>query len=554
MTPLIFWTFTEDIFLLSKTVFVLAVGAPLIAAYIYTRLAGGERAPQPVWMIAALVLFALAGVAFSRVPALSAGAALPFLVVCGIFVAVAGTAWTGGERRALLLLVCCAALATSAYGIIAHFGPDPVFGRIPRLAETADERKVIRGFLGHADFVGAYLAMALPLMAGFFLAERKAPARLFAFVSIVASFSALLLTMTRASWLAAVVAAAFLAVALSLRKGWKFFLKFSAAGLLAAVVFFFFFSAFGVSEGETLLTRLFTVSDVKYGANASRLTFWGTALTAWKGRPATGHGMGTFPFMYPKVQPEFLARHGERLGLGPARNVLHAHNDYLQAAAENGAIGLLLIGAVAAGVFLKGFLCVLRGKQGEAFLAAGCLAALVAALVDALFMFPFYLAATGVYIAFAGGLVLSLAAARPTGDEVEAGRRPMGPAAALLFAMLSVAVVGSIYYAAGRAVAADALMMRRADRPYVEQLERARRLNPLNGEISLRIGSELYYSGKFAEALEEFKRAEKFYDSPLLHVYEAEIYHRLGDEEAARRHADIAVGNGYPPQRISFMQ
>ena len=97
-------------------------------------------------------------------------------------------------------------------------------------------------------------------------------------------------------------------------------------------------------------------------------------------------------------------------------------------------------------------------------------------------------------------------------------------------------------------------MIRRADRPYVEQLEQARRLNPLSGEISYRIGSELFYRGKFAEALEEFKRAERLFDSPLLHVYEAEIYWRLGNEEAAREHADIAVGNGYPPNRISFMR
>ncbi|MFH1540135.1 MAG: O-antigen ligase family protein [bacterium] len=560
VTPLIFWTFTEDVFLLSKTVFVLAVGAPLIAVHFHARLRwrghlgavrlGAVRPHQPAWMPAALALFAIEGLAFSRVPALSVAAALPFAVAAGFFLVVAGTAWTEKERRALLILVCLAALANSVYGIVAYFGSDVIFGGIPRLAETADERKVIRGFLGHADFVGAYLAIVLPLMGGFFLAERKPLFKIFTLAAAALTLSALLLTMTRASWLATAAAGGFFALCLSVRGGWKFLLKISAAGTAILVVFFLFFSAFGVSGGETLLTRLFTVPDVRYGANAGRLTFWGTALTAWQHRPATGHGMGTFPYFFPKFQPEFIARRGEELGLRPAMNVTHAHNDYLQAAAENGAAGLLLIGAVAVGVFLKGFRRVLRGERRSAFLAAGCMAALVAALVDAVFMFPFRLAATGVCIAFAAGLILS-PDEEGGGPAREAGER-MKPwaAAVVLYVAVAAAAVGLIYYSAGRAVAANALMLHAPDGPYIERLRRARELNPYDGRISFRIGSELFFAGNHEEALKEFKRAEKLHDSPALHAYESLTYVRLGDEEKARAEAKLATDNGFPPHRV----
>ncbi|MBI1908520.1 O-antigen ligase family protein, partial [Candidatus Uhrbacteria bacterium] len=408
VTPLLFWTFTEDIFLLPKTVFVLAVGAPLAAVFFYSRIRWGRSRPQPVWTAAALLLFAVEGVAFSRVPALSAAAALPYLVVCGFFAAVAGTDWTEKETRFLFLLVCCAALATSVYSLAEFFGADPIFGKIPRLAETADERKVIRGFLGHADYVGAFLAITLPLTSAFFLAEKRPLAKAAALAATALSLSAILLTMTRASWLAVVAAAVFFIVCLSIRGGWKLFVKFSAAGAALLVLFFLLFSAFGVSEGETLLTRLFSIPDARHSANTGRIAFWGVALTAWERSPATGHGLGAFPYIFPKIQPEFLERRGEELGLSPAMNVAYAHNDYLQAAAENGAAGLLLLGAVGAGVFFKGLRRVAGGEKRGALLAAGCLAALVAALVDAVFMFPFRLAATGVYIAFAGGLAVSL--------------------------------------------------------------------------------------------------------------------------------------------------
>jgi putative inorganic carbon (hco3(-)) transporter len=77
----------------------------------------------------------------------------------------------------------------------------------------------------------------------------------------------------------------------------------------------------------------------------------GYALRMWKDYPVFGSGLGSFNAVFPRYSGE-----------GAPQSYTHAHNDYLEFAAEAGAVGLLLLGLM---VCLS-FLAALRAQQARA--------------------------------------------------------------------------------------------------------------------------------------------------------------------------------------------
>ncbi|MBS0335290.1 MAG: O-antigen ligase family protein [Proteobacteria bacterium] len=61
----------------------------------------------------------------------------------------------------------------------------------------------------------------------------------------------------------------------------------------------------------------------------------GYALRMWKDYPAFGSGLGSFPVVFPRYS-----------GPGTFESYTHAHNDYLELAAETGLVGIGLLGAM----------------------------------------------------------------------------------------------------------------------------------------------------------------------------------------------------------------
>src|SRR5204863_10182740 len=71
------------------------------------------------------------------------------------------------------------------------------------------------------------------------------------------------------------------------------------------------------------------------------------ALRMWKDFPLVGSGLGSFPAVFPRYSAE-----------GTVLSYTHAHNDYLEFAAEAGVLGLAMLGLMV----LMSFLVALRAQ------------------------------------------------------------------------------------------------------------------------------------------------------------------------------------------------
>ncbi|MGN6558584.1 MAG: O-antigen ligase family protein, partial [Solirubrobacterales bacterium] len=108
-------------------------------------------------------------------------------------------------------------------------------------------------------------------------------------------------------------------------------------------------------------------------SGAGRHEFWRVAVDAFGEKPVLGHGAGTYLFSWDQL------RHTEQ-------KVLDAHSLYLEAFAELGAVGGLLVLAMVIAILVTGFLAwrAAGGARKElyAILFAACLAFAVAAGID----------------------------------------------------------------------------------------------------------------------------------------------------------------------------
>ncbi|ANM29271.1 hypothetical protein ABI59_06225 [Acidobacteria bacterium Mor1] len=164
-----------------------------------------------------------------------------------------------------------------------------------------------------------------------------------------------------------------------------------------------------------------------------RSTVWfdtGRLATAF---PLTGAGFGTFATVYPSFRSASVRLFYE-----------HAHNDYLQFAAEGGLIGVLLIGLVL-WVLVGHLRAALTGVKGTT--GFGLAAALVTLLLHTAVDFHFHMPANGAFIAILAGALIGLPPKRRelqlVREEPVRPHRFRSPAVAALLITLALAATAS---------------------------------------------------------------------------------------------------------------
>jgi O-antigen ligase len=282
------------------------------------------------------------------------------------------------------------------------------------------------GTLGHPNYLAGFAVMALPL-AGWQIAcackERRWSLAVPAGLVVLAGGIVVVVALSRAAWLAGVVAGLILVGgwllarrSCNLRGG--FLLLLAATLLKAGLACVLMFTPFAGS----LVQRLSGLSN-----SPGRLAIWRSAWDIFRARPWTGCGLDTFGLAFTGVRtPEYWAA---EWGILPVR----AHNDFLQALATQGLPGgvayLLLPAAL-------GLACVQawRRRPGDRGLIAAFAAAMAAFYVQNLFGFA--VASTTGLLAVIAGVVSRLAEpetiAAPTRERVMAGTRRAWVRAALL--------------------------------------------------------------------------------------------------------------------------
>lgn len=308
----------------------------MLAAWVVRTIVLRERSWSWPRLSLGFVLF-IGVTAFSLLNAVSLPLALKELVkwveALGVFLLVSNTT----SRRSGRVVVACLLLAGAAeaalgiYQFLARSGPEgfALLGRFMRAYGTFQQPNPYAGYLG----LVAPLAFAL----GVWLVEKRGGfLPWLAAGSFTAMAVAIGMSWSRGGWIA--FAAAFVAV--NLARSRRGAVLFTGLVILATIV--------GLLGSFQLLPRAITqrltsflpfaairdvrsveVTDENY-AVLERLAHWEAALDMWRDHPWLGVGFGNYEAVYDRYALPKWA-----LPLG------HAHNYYLNIAAETGLFGLI---------------------------------------------------------------------------------------------------------------------------------------------------------------------------------------------------------------------
>ena len=378
-----------------------ALLALILAAWAMRMASQGQMILPAAPLVVPWLLW-LAACLLSWTQALSLGAALSetvkWIEMLALYLFVVATV---GQRHIpwLLTAFLVAALAQAALGVyqsLMRVGPEGFLifkGQMLRAYGTFRQPNPYAGYLG----------LTLPIAYSIFLwglgrtitwVRAPQPGHMLLFGLAAITFGSITVAMyasqSRGAWLGAL--AAVLTTSFVRSRG-------------AAVLFGFLVavSLIGVASGATELlpvgiTQRFAeviptvqvpniatveVTDANFPV-IERLAHWQAALDMWRDHLWLGVGLGNYPVIYPLYA---IGRWRDALG--------HAHNFYLNVAAETGLVGLLLYGAL--WLFILGFSWrVIRMTQGlPRAVAVGILGTLVALSVhnfaDNLFVQGMYL-------------------------------------------------------------------------------------------------------------------------------------------------------------------
>ncbi|MDI6716172.1 MAG: O-antigen ligase family protein, partial [Actinomycetota bacterium] len=293
-----------------------------------------------------------------------------------IFLFVAANQFTAGNsnrKQHLLKFFVTTASAISIYAILQHFGIDYF-----QYDVSGIDTKRPPGTLGQPAYLGMYLAMVLPISITLFSIERRRLDRIIYALSAIVVVIALVLTYTRGSWLAAIVAVA-IVISYSTLKQSKYRVRLL---VLVACIFFAVLLAVVLSGSLNLLSeRVESALELK-GSAAQRLGIWNSTLNLTKERPLLGWGIETFEDIHPKAETRSLVR----LEGGPIR-ADRPHNQILYLSYSMGFIGLLTYLWVIITAFLFGLKALKNLDGNDSLMLIGIMSALVSCIVSEQFLF-----------------------------------------------------------------------------------------------------------------------------------------------------------------------
>ena len=325
--------------------------------------------------VAALLAVIVAATVLAQAPLLSlwgshgrAEGALT-LVCLPILSLVVATRLPGAAGAARLFWVASATtLPLAAYAGLQLLGPDP-------LGLVTDARSAVFATVGRSNFLGAYMAMLVPLSLSLRVLAQRPLVKVLATVFVVLEGAVLLATQTRASALALVVAVACW-VALYCRRS-LLDLRRRTPVLVATWCLL-----------AVLLAAALAFAQAG-GSGAARLAIWQGTQKLIAQRPLLGYGPDSLGLVFPRVYPPELVYYQGR-GL----DVDRAHNVGLDWTVTLGVLGLFA-GAAVLFVVVKSGRQTLAGIAREPapddrkreLLVIGALAALVGNLAGTLVSF-----------------------------------------------------------------------------------------------------------------------------------------------------------------------
>ena len=266
---------------------------------------------------------------------------------------LAGAVWLTKRGRVVdfIHLAFCAGFLASAYGVLQYFNIEVVW---PNVLNPYGGRAV--STFGNPNFLSSYNVVLMPIALALFLEERQTWRR----VSYAALFltleAALLATLTRSSWMGAMLGCSALLLSPRLRALARE--KPRPAGLLvgAILALALLWPSSSISTGytPTVLGRLTEVAttlrrDGSYSPLHQRVLIWTCAWLMGSESPLLGKGGGLFELFYPFYQGHLL--HEIPFFRNMRTHANNSHNEILEVFSQTGLLGLGAFIAVWAAFF-----------------------------------------------------------------------------------------------------------------------------------------------------------------------------------------------------------
>ena len=321
------------------------------------------------------LLFFLGAMLFSLPGAFSLKYALKEIIkwgeVLGLYIFAANVL----DRRrikgliGIILLTGAAAALHGCYQFFTRSGPEGflLFGRFMRAYGFFEQPNPYAGYLG----LTAPLALSLALG----VKNIKSEGRKAAFLLSAAAFGimavAIAMSWSRGAWFGFAAAVAAVSAARSRRAALVFAVLLLAGALILILGSFQLLPQALLQRftGFVPYLRLFDVRDVRVTdanfAIVERMAHWQAGWQMWTEHPWRGVGIGNYEVLYPAY---YIPPWEEPLG--------HAHNYYLNIAAETGLIGLLAYLVLWGAAFWQTILCIRRSSGWQRALAIGLLGVL----------------------------------------------------------------------------------------------------------------------------------------------------------------------------------
>ena len=286
---------------------------------------------------------------------------LRLLVGIGLYYAVAN--WGNNLSRIQILLAGMIVLLLGLT-LIAPFGvqwlttkypllPVWLFDKLPNLIADSANPNVMAG----------YLVILLPLAVGLLLFNWHGYSGLvigFIIVTILLALIVLVMTQSRGAWLAFLIS---MSVLLVLR--WKRTLLLIIVCGVALVSYII------LQPSSSLVNGL--MGEGQLGSLDGRLEVWSRAIYLIQDFSVTGVGMGSFMQVVDLLYPFFIFEPGR---------IEHAHNLYLQVAADLGIPGLIAWSAALGLTFMISWQVYRSGRSAGNALTAGIGAGLICSLIS----------------------------------------------------------------------------------------------------------------------------------------------------------------------------
>jgi putative inorganic carbon (HCO3(-)) transporter len=410
-----------------------------------------------------------------------------------------GLQLAGDENRRKWIARSIAATAglVAAYGILQRLGLDPMsWGANPVSGRSFST-------CGHPNFLAAYLAISLPVTGALFLAARSRKARALWGLDVGLQILCLYFTFSRGGWLGGLGAAGifiFLAGWPSRFRG--FFLSKARKGwVLAGIVAIALVVGVGISSHYNPFTSKAASMSID-----TRVQIYKGGLGMFGARPVVGHGIGTFPTVFPRFRP---LKYRE---IDPRPNVMHAHCEYLMILDEMGVVGLGVFVWFVFTVAWSGFAAIRERDPGpDRLMLIGLFAGVTGLLVHGTFCVVLRTSIPELHL----WLILGILAALPADTKarkVALGRRIGIPLAVVCF----IGTATLLYYMSFRPFSSNAVEREAGELKQqgrwadaVLAYERATKLDPWNLEARYERAVCLVELECYADALEAYSDIAK---------------------------------------------